>query len=92
MDSDYRGEYIVILINVGTTPKTINKGDKISQMVLCRHESPTLVEDNEEKSATAAVQPVFSIPDAASSPSALVQARAFDTTARGTGGFGSTGT
>ena len=33
IDSDYRGEVKVILINLGSEPFTINKGDRIAQMV-----------------------------------------------------------
>ena len=34
IDSDYRGELKVILINHGAEPFTINRGDRIGQMVL----------------------------------------------------------
>ncbi len=33
IDADYRGEVKVILINLGSEPFTINKGDRIAQMV-----------------------------------------------------------
>jgi dUTP pyrophosphatase len=33
IDSDYRGEVKVILINLGSEPFIINKGDRIAQMV-----------------------------------------------------------
>ena len=33
IDADYRGEIKVILINLGNEPFTINKGDRIAQMV-----------------------------------------------------------
>lgn len=33
IDSDYRGEIKVILINLSTEPQTINNGDRIAQMV-----------------------------------------------------------
>ena len=33
IDSDYRGEVKVILINLGTEPFTISNGDRIAQMV-----------------------------------------------------------
>jgi dUTP pyrophosphatase len=33
IDSDYRGEIQVILINLSTEPQTINAGDRIAQMV-----------------------------------------------------------
>jgi dUTP pyrophosphatase len=36
IDSDYRGEVMVILINLGSEAFTINKGDRIAQMVFKR--------------------------------------------------------
>lgn len=33
-DANYRGEYIVILINLGKLPYTIEKGDKIAQLLI----------------------------------------------------------
>ena len=62
IDSDYRGEVGVILINHGQEPFVIRRGDRIAQLVIARHEQATLVE-----------------------------VEALDETARGTGGFGSTG-
>ena len=62
IDSDYRGEVKVILINHSEEPFVINDGDRIAQMVIARHES-------------AAFEVVASL----------------DGTARGEGGFGSTG-
>jgi dUTP pyrophosphatase len=35
IDSDYRGEIGVILINLGKEPQTIQSGDRIAQIVLC---------------------------------------------------------
>ena len=35
IDSDYRGEIKVILINLGSEPFMIKRGDRIAQMVLC---------------------------------------------------------
>jgi dUTP pyrophosphatase len=35
VDSDYRGEIKVILINLGAAPFTVRRGDRIAQMVLC---------------------------------------------------------
>ena len=62
IDSDYRGEVGVILINHGTEPFVIRRGERIAQMVIARHEQAVveLVKDLED-------------------------------TARGSGGFGSTG-
>lgn len=62
IDSDYRGEVGVILINHGELPFDIKRGDRIAQMVVARYEQAQM---------------------------ALVEA--VDETARGAGGFGSTG-
>ena len=34
IDSDYRGELEVILVNLGSEPFTVNDGDRIAQMVI----------------------------------------------------------
>ena len=39
VDSDYRGEVKVILINHSDEPFVIRDGDRIAQMVIARHES-----------------------------------------------------
>ncbi|HEY3813198.1 MAG TPA: dUTP diphosphatase [Caulobacteraceae bacterium] len=62
IDSDYRGEVGVILINHGEAPFTIRRGDRIAQMVVARY----------ERVEWQAVENL-------------------DDTARGAGGFGSTG-
>ena len=62
IDSDYRGEVGVILINHGQEPFVIKRGERIAQMVIARHEQ-----------------------------AAVVEVEALDDTARGAGGFGSTG-
>ena len=62
IDSDYRGEVGVILINHGELPFEIKRGDRIAQMVIARYEQARMVE-----------------------------VEAVDETARGGGGFGSTG-
>lgn len=63
IDADYRGEIGVIVINHSDQPFTVERGTRIAQMVIARHERATWVEvDN------------------------------LDETARGSGGFGSTGT
>ena len=36
IDSDYRGEIKIILINLGTEPYTINRGERIAQIVFTR--------------------------------------------------------
>ncbi len=38
IDSDYRGEVKVILINLSKDPFVINDGERICQMVIARHE------------------------------------------------------
>lgn len=62
IDSDYRGEIKVILINLGGEPFTIQRGERIAQLVLA---------------------PVTRL--------AWSQVEALGKTARGAGGFGSTG-
>lgn len=39
VDSDFRGEIKVILINHSDTDYTINNGDRIAQMVIAKHET-----------------------------------------------------
>ena len=39
IDADYRGEVCVILANMSSQPFTIEKGERICQMVVARHES-----------------------------------------------------
>ena len=62
VDSDYRGEVGVILINHGQEAFVIKRGERIAQMVIARHEQ-----------------------------AAMVEVETLDETARGAGGFGSTG-
>lgn len=38
IDADYRGEYMLILINFGEEPYTINDGDRVAQLVIAKHE------------------------------------------------------
>lgn len=42
IDSDYRGELKVLLINLGKEPFTIRRGDRIAQLVICKVERVTL--------------------------------------------------
>lgn len=63
VDADYRGEIMVCLINLGDAPFTINRGDRIAQLV---------------------VAPV--------TRAVLEECSDLEDSARGTGGFGSTGT
>jgi dUTP pyrophosphatase len=62
IDSDYRGELKVILINHGHAPFDVRRGDRVAQLVLA---------------------PVVQ--------AAWVEVETLDATARGEGGFGSTG-
>ena len=62
IDSDYRGELKVILINHGAEPFAIRRGDRLAQLVLA---------------------PV--------TRAGWIEVAALDETARGEGGFGSTG-
>ena len=62
IDSDYRGEISVVLINHGTEPFEIRRGDRIAQMMF---------------------MPVYQ--------AKLLEVASLDETARGAGGFGSTG-
>ncbi|MDB5455718.1 MAG: deoxyuridine 5-triphosphate nucleotidohydrolase Dut [Caulobacter sp.] len=62
IDSDYRGEVKVILINLGEEDFTIRRGDRIAQLVIA---------------------PVVQ--------AAWAEVESLDDTARGAGGFGSTG-
>lgn len=39
VDADYRGEYGVIVINLGSEDYTINDGDRIAQLVISKHET-----------------------------------------------------
>lgn len=63
IDADYRGEIGVLMVNLSAEPVTIERGMRIAQFVIARHE-------------VAVWHEVDSLPD----------------TARGSGGFGSTGT
>lgn len=45
IDSDYRGEIGVILINLGQEDFVVNNGDRIAQLVVMKHETPIIIED-----------------------------------------------
>jgi len=47
VDSDYRGEVGVILINHGSTPFTVNRGDRVAQIVFCKVCRPLLQESDD---------------------------------------------
>lgn len=38
IDSDYRGELKIPVINLGNEPFTINKGDRIAQLIIAKYE------------------------------------------------------
>ena len=38
IDADYRGEIMVLLVNLSDTPFVVNDGERIAQMVIARHE------------------------------------------------------
>ena len=43
IDADYRGEIGVILINLSKEKFVISSGDRIAQLVVCKHEQPKIV-------------------------------------------------
>ena len=43
IDEDYRGEKGVKLVNDGDTPYTVNKGERICQMIVIPYIQPTLI-------------------------------------------------
>lgn len=63
IDSDYRGEIMVAIINLSAEPQEITDGERIAQMVIARYERIV-----------------------------WTAAEALEETARGTGGFGHSGT
>ena len=42
IDADYRGELMVLLINLSQNPFTVNDGERIAQLVIARHEQAVL--------------------------------------------------
>jgi len=44
IDSDYRGEVMIILFNSGKTPFYVNKGDRVAQAVFAKYERVKLIE------------------------------------------------
>ena len=62
LDADFRGHVHVLLVNLSAEPFTVERGERIAQLVVARHE--TVVWDEVDS---------------------------LDETARGAGGFGSTG-
>jgi dUTP pyrophosphatase len=47
IDNAYRGEYIVAMVNYGTEPYEVKKGDKIAQMVVMPHLMPKGLSEGE---------------------------------------------
>jgi dUTP pyrophosphatase len=47
VDSDYRGEVMVLLVNLGDAPVAIARGERIAQLVVQRVERATLIEMEE---------------------------------------------
>jgi dUTP pyrophosphatase len=47
IDSDYRGEIKIILINLGKEDFVINSGDRIAQMIVSKYEHNNWIEVNE---------------------------------------------
>lgn len=43
VDADYRGEIMVLLVNLSDTDFTVNDGERIAQMVIARHEQGRMV-------------------------------------------------
>jgi dUTP pyrophosphatase len=46
VDSDYRGELKVLLVNLSEQPFTLKDGERIAQLVVARHEKITWAETN----------------------------------------------
>ena len=42
IDADYRGEIMVLLVNLSDTPFVVNDGERIAQMVIARHEQASV--------------------------------------------------
>lgn len=47
IDSDYRGELMIAMINLGAEPFTISRGMRIAQLIIARVEAPAMVEVDE---------------------------------------------
>ena len=43
VDADYRGEVMVLLINLGDEDFVINDGERIAQMIIARHETADFI-------------------------------------------------
>jgi dUTP pyrophosphatase len=47
IDADYRGELQIILVNLGTEPFTVHRGDRIAQLLVQKVEATTIREVTE---------------------------------------------
>jgi len=47
IDSDYRGDVGVILVNLSSDNFIVNNGDRIAQMVIAKHEFPLFINSKE---------------------------------------------
>lgn len=52
MDSGYRGEYIITLVNLGQEDYTIEKGHKVAQLLIQKVERPEIIEVEELSDTT----------------------------------------
>lgn len=53
VDSDYRGEVKVVIINHGSESMTVKKGDRIAQIIFEMHATPVVEEVKEHRTSTA---------------------------------------
>ena len=47
IDADYRGEVMVLLVNLSDSDFVVNDGERIAQMVIARHENAQFIEVSE---------------------------------------------
>lgn len=47
IDADYRGEIMVLLVNLSVDDFVVNDGERIAQMIIARHETAAFVEVTE---------------------------------------------
>ena len=51
IDSDYRGDIGIILINLSNVEFTVNNGDRIAQIIITKHEFPIFIETDKLKNS-----------------------------------------
>lgn len=51
IDSDYRGDIGIILVNISNESFEINNGDRIAQIIISKHEVPQFIEQKELSSS-----------------------------------------